>query len=249
MKAYLLVVALAVTSACGKQNDAHILQEEAVTLTNHYRTELAKLDTRVQDILKRASNIPGNLPDVKEVGLRLHEARKTLEQLKTVVGEKEKSPVKEQAETAAKANKIRELRKLVHDTEVTLEHGVTVVNAELDTVESWIDQYERRTLAMAPPAPAPEPAPAGAPATDPGAPPATEQPAAAQPTPAQPTPAPTQPAVQPKAVQPKAVQPKAVQPKAVQPKAVQPKAVQPKAVQPKAAQPKAAQPTPAQPTP
>lgn len=224
MKAYLLVVALAVTSACGKQNDAHILQEEAVTLTNHYRTELAKLDTRVQDILKRASNIPGNLPDVKEVGLRLHEARKTLEQLKTVVGEKEKSPVKEQAETAAKANKIRELRKLVHDTEVTLEHGVTVVNAELDTVESWIDQYERKTLAMAPPPAAAEPAPAA----DPGAPaaPATEQPAAAQPTPAQPTPA-AQPAVQPKAVQPKAVQPKAVQPKAAQPKAAQPAPAQP----------------------
>ncbi len=210
MKAYLLVVALAVTSACGKQNDAHTLEHEAVTLAKHYRAELGKLDTRVQDILKRASTIPGNLPDVREVGLRLQEARKTLEQLKSVVGDDGKSPVKDQAEAAAKDNKIRELRKLVHDTEVSLDRGVTLIIANLDTVESWIDQYERKTLAMLAPATAAESAPPSAPAADPGAPaaPTPEQPAAAQPTPAQPTPAPAQ----PKAAQPKAAQPAPAQP-------------------------------------
>lgn len=197
MKPYLLVVALAVTPACGKQNDAHTLEHEAVALAKHYRPKVQALDHRAQTIFERGRQIPGNLPDVPELGRRLQEARDTIILLKNIVDPKEspKEPaLEQQAEAAAKDKRIAELQKLVHDSEVTLDRGVTIVNANLDTLEAWFDQYDRKTLAMATPAVVVEPAPTGAAAADPGAPgtpgtpatPAPGQAPAAQPTPAAP---------------------------------------------------------------
>ena len=245
MKAYLFVVALAV-SACGKQNDAKLIQHEVVTLVKYYQPKLDALDARIQAIFKRGTTIPGNLPGIEEVGRRLQEARDTLVQLRTAIapGPDQKSAVEKQAETAAKENRISELQKLEHDLELQLDRGVTIINANLDTVEAWIAQYDSKTLAMVARGgeetgvPATQSAPAtGQPpaATDPGAPAA----GAAAPTGgAAPTAAPTQ--AEPKAKAPEKAAAPAAQPKA--PAAPKAPATQPKAP---SAQPK--QPAPAAP--
>jgi hypothetical protein len=226
MKAYLLVVALAV-SGCGKKNDAHLLQHEVVTLVKYYQPKLDALDARIQAIFKRGTTIPGNLPGIEEVGRRLQEARDTLVQLRTAIapGPDQKSAVEKQAETAVKENRVSELQKLAHDVELQLDRGVTIINANLDTVEAWIAQYDSKTLAMiarggeetgAPETPGTQSTPAtGQPpaAADPGA------PATAPTGGAAPTAAPAQ--AEPKAKAPEKAPAPATQPKAP---AAQPKA-------------------------
>lgn len=188
MKAILFVAALALAAACGKHNDAHVLQEEAVTLAKYYQPKLDTLDQRVQAIFKRGSTIPGNLPGIEDVGKRLQEARDTIVKLRGIIGAGPdgKSAVEKQAEAAAKDNKVADLQKLVHDTEVEIDRGVTIINDDLDSVEAWIANYDRKTLAMntapaggqqgeqAPTPPAPEqpvnPAQPAAPAQTPPAP-------------------------------------------------------------------------------
>ena len=82
----------------------------------------------------------------------------------------QKSAVEKQAEAAANEGNLASLRKLVHDTEQTLDHGVTVILANLESVESWLHHYDHKTLAMAPPAKIDEPAaPPTAPPPAPGA--------------------------------------------------------------------------------
>jgi hypothetical protein len=177
MKAYIFILALAVLSACGKKNDAHLFQHEAVTLAKYYDNKLDVLEGRVQAIFQKGTKIPGNLPGIEEIGRRLQEARDTIIRLRGIVtppAPDQKSAVETQAEAAARENRILDLQKLVHDTEVQLDRGITVINANLDTVEAWIAQYESRTLAMATPSREEEP---GAPEEQ--STPATGQPPAA----------------------------------------------------------------------
>lgn len=190
MKAYLLVVAVAVLPACGKKNDVAVLEHEAATLAKYYEPKLVSLGDRVQLIFERGSKIPGNLPGIADVGKRLQEARTTLDTLKGLVtpGLDNKSELEKKAEAAAKAGKVEELEKLVHDHETALASGVTVINDNLDTVEGWIAQYDAKTLAMlaprseaTPEQPSPEPAP-----------PEAVNPAQPAPAPAPPQPAPKQ---------------------------------------------------------
>jgi hypothetical protein len=253
MKAYLFVVALAV-SACGKQNDAKLIQHEVVTLVKYYQPKLDALDARIQAIFKRGTTIPGNLPGIEEVGRRLQEARDTLVQLRTAVapGPDQKSAVEKQADTAAKENRISELQKLTHDLELQLDRGVTIINANLDTVEAWIAQYDSKTLAMVARggeetgAPQTQSTPAtGQPpaATDPGAPAGG---AAAPTAGAAPPAAPAQ--AEPKAKAPEKAAAPAAQPKAPATQPTAP-ATQPKApaTQPKAPATQPKQPAPAAP--
>lgn len=158
MKATLLVIALALVTtlgACGKKNDAPILQHEAASLAKYYVPKLDAIDQRIQDIMKRGQAIPATFPGVKEVGLQLQEARDMSARLRGIVASgpgDQKSAVEKQAEAAAKEGNLASLRKLVHDTEQTLDHGVTVILANLEGVESWLHHYDHKTLAMAPPA-------------------------------------------------------------------------------------------------
>lgn len=178
MKNFMVIVAL-VLSACGKQNDVPILEKEAVTLVKHYQPKVEKLLQRLDELFKKGERIPDTVPAVQDVALRWAEARDLTTKLNGIVGKGPdgKSAVEKQAEALAKENKVEDLRKLVHDTRVTLENGITAIQANLGAVESWIAQYDRQAMAMPeeetdptdPPAPAPAPAPG-----------------AAQPTPAQP---------------------------------------------------------------
>jgi hypothetical protein len=181
MKTTLLVIALALFSACGKKNDVAILKEEATTIARYYQPKLDDLDQRVQAIFKRGSTIPGNLPGIKEVGERLQQARDTLVQMRGIVapGPDGKSAVEKMAEDAAKQNNAANLRKLIHDTESTLVAGVTTINDNLTSVESWIAYYDRQALAM--PIAKPEQVPATPEA--PAAPPAAQAPAPVAPAP------------------------------------------------------------------
>ncbi len=163
---YLLVIAVAL-AACGNKNDLPILQHEAATLAKFYEPQLAKLDTRVLAIMERGRTIPADFPGVKEVGMHLQEARDTIVQLKGIVqpGPDQKSALEKQADAAAKAGKLVDLQKLLHDTEAMLERGMTIIQDDLLAVEGWIAQYDRRLLAMGPPvAPGPE-QPSGQPGT------------------------------------------------------------------------------------
>ena len=191
MKVYLLVAVLALT-ACGKKNDVPALHHEAVALVKYYTqppgtSRLDQLDARVQAIFKRGNSIPGNLPGIEDVGRRLQEARDRIVQLRGIVGAGPdgKSAVEKQADAAAKERNADNLRKLVHDTHVALDEGITVINENLASVESWIANYDRKTLAMNAPAPAQgneQATPAGAGSAAPPAPPAAGS--ANQPAPA-----------------------------------------------------------------
>jgi hypothetical protein len=199
MKPYLLIALLAL-AACGKQNDVPILQHEAATLAKYYQPKLDTIDARIQAIMKRGEarkpdgtpEIPADFPGVKQVGLQLQEARDTAVKLRGIVGSAgQTSPVEKRAEAAAKDGKVTELRKLIHDSEAMIADGITLINSDLDAVESWLYQFDAKTLAMIAPAMAEQPGQpetAGTPAT--GQPPAAVQQGSAAPAP-QGSPAPT----------------------------------------------------------
>ncbi|HEY5927072.1 MAG TPA: hypothetical protein VIV11_35535, partial [Kofleriaceae bacterium] len=123
------------------------------------------------------------LPGIEDVGRRLQEARDRIVQLRGVVGAGPdgKSAVEKQAEAAAKDRNVANLTKLVHDTHGALDEGMTVINDNLAAVESWIANYDRKTLAMNTPAApgAGQPNEPGTPeATPPAPPPGAPQPPA-----------------------------------------------------------------------
>lgn len=148
MKALLLVLLV----ACRSNNDAAILEHEAFDLAKYYWPKVEALEQRVQTVYKRAQTIPDTAPGMADVGKRWGEARDAVVQLKGLVspGPDGKSSVEKQAMAAAKNENIVELQKLVHDTESTMERGLTVINDQIGAVESWIADYER--VAAAPPA-------------------------------------------------------------------------------------------------
>jgi len=252
MKRYLFVVALAVSPACGKHNDAQILQHQAEVLVKYYKPKLTTVATRIDRIMERGKQIPGDAPGVRDLGARLQEAHETYNKLKAELDPKENpSPVLEKAKAAASERNIGKLEQLVAETEETIEHGLTVIDANLDTIEAWLYQYDAKTLAMATPAAPSEPAlPDGQAAPAPGqpaaeqtgAPPAGATPAGATPPADSKQPAAKQPA---DAKQPAAKQPAATQPATAQPAAKQAAPTQPATTQPATAQPAAKQPAPA----
>ena len=156
MKAYLLVVALAVIPACGQQNDIDSLEHEAVAIAQYYQPKVDQLGTRLDAIFARGQKIPGNLPGIQDVGRRLQEARAELEKLRGIVGKDPKqptkpSPLEQQTKAAANEGNAEELEKLVDEANEELAAGVTILNDDLTAAESWIAQYDRGMLAMASP--------------------------------------------------------------------------------------------------
>jgi hypothetical protein len=145
MTKHVLVLAVAVLASCGKPNDVSTLREEAVDVAKFYDPQLDGIDKRVQQIFKRGTTIPANLPGIEEVGRRLTEARDTIVQLRGIVhpGPDGKSAVEKQADLAAKDHKVEDLEKLVQDTEATLDRGIRVANDDLSAVESWIALYDQ----------------------------------------------------------------------------------------------------------
>lgn len=190
---YLLAASIAVLGACGKPNDIQTLHHEAEVTTQYYRPKLDSLDKRVQNIFKRGTTIPANLPGIEEVGKKLTEARDSIVQLRNILGTEKDSPVMKQADQAAKDRKVEDLEKLVFDTEKTMAEGTTVVEDDLYSVESWIALYDQGInraegdMPAPPPPPAPQPEQAQPVQPAPGAP----SPSGGQATP--PTPAPAHP--------------------------------------------------------
>lgn len=152
MKALLLAALLVALPACARKNDVASLQHEAVAVATFYAPKLDGLDQRVQAIFKRGTTIPANLPGIDAVGAKLTEARDLIIQLRGIVapGADGKSAVEKQAQAAAKENRVEDLEKLIHDTHVTLERGLIVINDNLASVESWIAQFDRNALASVP---------------------------------------------------------------------------------------------------
>ncbi len=208
MKAYLLVIALAVTAACDKKNDVAVLEHEASALVTYYQPKLDAIDKRIDAIMARGAErnpdktpkIRGDLPGIRELTAQIQEARDTAVKLRGIIGpvaqkpgEKsdEKSPLKAQAEKLAKEGRADQLAKLVHDTELTIDHGMTIIHTNLDAAELWIFNFDNKILALpavgaAPEAPpAPEQGSAAAPAQGSAAAPAPQQGSAAAPAPQQ----------------------------------------------------------------
>jgi hypothetical protein len=194
VKAFLpafVLLASASASACAKKNDVQTLRHEAVAVAKYYQPKLDALNARVESIFKRGATIPANLPGIDAVGAKLTAARDNLIQLRGIVvpGADGKSAVEKQAQAAADGRKAEDLEKLIHDTETTLEHGVVMVNDDLQSVEGWISLYDNKALSMAAPA---QPAAGAPPAPAPA--PVQPAPGAAQPAaPAAPAPQPAHP--------------------------------------------------------
>jgi len=158
MKAFLLAL-LAVT-ACRSSDDSAILEHEAVALSKYYWPRLEAVEPRLQQLYKRGQTIPETVPGFAEVGKRYSEAREAFVQLKNLIGPGPdgKSSVERQAAAAAKDDRVESLEKLIHETESSLESGLTVINEDLSSVESWIAEYDR-VAALTPPPPPAAPAP------------------------------------------------------------------------------------------
>jgi hypothetical protein len=180
MKAYLIIALLAL-AACGKQNDVPILQEEAATLAKYYQKKLEHLDRRMEEIIKLGHTIPADMPGVKEVGTQLQEARDQMIKMSGMVtpGQNQKSAIETQAEAAGKAGRVDELRRLIHDSELTLDQGLMTVRTQLAAVDTWIHNYKNKTLAMYAPTQPGQPETVSTPAT--GQPPAAVQQGSAAP--------------------------------------------------------------------
>src|SRR5512143_2751764 len=104
-----LILLAVVLAACSKSNDVQTLRQEAVDVAKYYDPQLDALDKRIQEIFKRGTTIPANLPGIEEVGKRLTEARDTIVQLRGIVHPPtlgDKSAVEKQADLAAKAGKL-----------------------------------------------------------------------------------------------------------------------------------------------
>jgi hypothetical protein len=156
MKPYLIVVLVALAStlaACGKKNDIPILQHEATTLSKYYQPKIEALDKRLKAIMDRGNKIPGDFPGIKPVVAQAQEALDEIIKMRGIVGAPgQKSAVEAQAEAVAKTGKTAELRRLIHDTEETLTNGITLIQTDLDAVETWMQHYDNKTLAMFAPA-------------------------------------------------------------------------------------------------
>lgn len=183
MKNAYLVLALLAAPACGKHNETDVLVHEVTAIAKHSAPQLEALDKRVQAIFQRGATIPATTPGIEAVGTKLTEARDLIVNLRGQVSPAAdgKSAVEKQAIDAAKNRRINDLTKLVHDTEASIERGITIINDDLQSVESWIAYYDRKALATggggAPPAPQPQP-PTPTPTPDPAAPPAAPAPVA-----------------------------------------------------------------------
>jgi hypothetical protein len=156
-----LVLALLAAPACGKHNEIDVLVHEVTAIAKHSAPQLEALDKRVQAIFQRGATIPATTPGIEAVGTKLTEARDMIVNLRGQVSPSAdgKSAIEKQAAEAAKNRRINDLTKLVHDTEASLERGMTVINADLQSVESWIAYYDRKALAgpVAPVTPPPPP--------------------------------------------------------------------------------------------
>ena len=178
MKPFLL--ALLVVTACRSANDAAILEHEAIALAKYYWPKLEAIEPRLQDVYKRGQTIPETVAGFNEGAKRYAEARELWVQLKNQFGPGPdgKSSLERQAAAAAKENRIETLEQLIHDAETKAEEGLTVINADLSAVESWIAEYDRAAKAAPPTGAAKEEAqrPAPTPTSRQPAPPTTAQP-------------------------------------------------------------------------
>ena len=196
----LLLIGLLV--ACGKSNDVSTLHQEAVQTAAYYQAKLDGVDRRVNDIFRRGTTIPANLPGIEEVGRRLTEAKDTLIQLRGILakGPDGKSAVEKQADLAAKDRKVEDLEKLIQDTDETAERGLRVITDDLNAVEGWIAIYDQGLAHEVAAAPTPAPTPAQPEATPPApAPTAPQTPAPQAKTPAPQAKTPAAPVAEPPA--------------------------------------------------
>jgi hypothetical protein len=194
VKAFLLLLALASLPACTKKNDAETLRHEAIALAKFYSPRLDALQQRVTEIIHRGGSIPATAPGVADLNALLGEASESIVQMRGIVapGPDGKSAVEKQADAAARDGKIMDLRKLVHDTESTLERRVTIIDSQLSSVESWISYFQNEALAgmdRAGEQPLQPPMAATTSPSTTGQPPAAAQPTPAAPGGAQPPPA------------------------------------------------------------
>lgn len=159
---FVVVLTLA-TAACGKTSDVGAMQDEALGLVASYKTRFDGLERRLQDIDARSKRVPreaisaaSDLPVLQKVA---GETTQKLNEMKSFVQQAPNSI----AAAAKGGNPRAELIKLTSEIGERLEVGYREVNANLDTVESWISNVELRpkvvAAAPAPPTPTPTPTP------------------------------------------------------------------------------------------
>lgn len=235
-----LLLTSLVLGACEKSNDITQLHEEAVATAKYYGPRVEALAKREQDVEQRGRKVPGNLPDVPTLAKQLRETADKITEMKGIAGPADggKSALETQADQLEKDGKLEELRKLVDESQDKLDESWTIANSDLNSLESWLWQYEQAHAPaaqppVAPPQPTPNalgeppPAAAGSPAEPPKAEVASPDNAAADKAAAAKT--------DNKVVAPKAGAGSAAAPKAAAPKAGAGSAAAPKAAAPKAA--------------
>lgn len=168
-------------AGCQKSHDFDRMQKEALAVVNVYAGQLEGLQRRAEALLQRGRALDPSTPGYAEAGRKLTEVRAQLEQLRAVTAS---APTSFAA--AAKTNVAEELERLSDETVEKVDHGIALVRAELDALESWLAAvgYARPPAAPAPASPEPVTGTPEVPVPTTGAPTPTGTPV---PTPAAPT--------------------------------------------------------------
>lgn len=128
-----MLVALA---ACEKSNDLGKLQEEAATVVANAKPELEVFARRSNEMLKLGRSIPASTPGIQPAGEALSEANGKIEQLRTLINN---APA--EIERAAKTNVPDNVAAVIDNLRERIERDGRVINADLGTVEAWLDQH------------------------------------------------------------------------------------------------------------
>jgi hypothetical protein len=146
IRTLLLFLAL---GACEKTNDVATLHDEAITVQKFDQPRLEVLAKRIDDCFQRGHALPQTQPGIGQAGPLLGRARDKLVELRGQV-----ASIDKEADELAKKGDTDGLAWLIDERREKLEHGLTEVNDEVGSVESWLAQVK-----ALPPPPVAEPPP------------------------------------------------------------------------------------------
>lgn len=153
VKSHIFVLALGL-AACGKANDIPAMKAETEGMMKNYDARFEDLNRRAEAIMVRGNAIGVTSPDAQTASRLFATAKNKLDSFR--------NDIKSSSGELAKVKTQLELQKYIDRSEAKFEPGYIEINADFDSVESWITLAEQRpaqvsqreTPAVPPPPPA-----------------------------------------------------------------------------------------------